>query len=307
MYQIGIDIGGTRIKIGLIKNNCIISKVIIESADHDNFQENLNKITETINSIKPNKILSKIGIAFPGIIDIHNKKVLSTPQKFEDAKTIDFVKWAKENWNAEINIDNDARSALIGEKYFGKVGDSNNFSIITLGTGIGTSTMIDGKVLYGKHFQAGCLGGHFTVNYNGNLCKCGNVGCAEAEASTVMLEDFAKKQEGFFTSQLANVEKIDFLNIIQGVKNKDVLAEKVLEHFINIWSFTAINMIHAYDPEIIILFGGIMKSSEFIIPKMQKIIDKHAWTPWGKVKLIKSGLGDDAGILGITSDYYDES
>ncbi|MBN2280268.1 MAG: ROK family protein [Candidatus Marinimicrobia bacterium] len=303
MINIGVDIGGTRTKIGLVQDGILVQKVIIESSDHDNFQKNLENIDQTIRQFSIAEI-GTVGFAFPGIVDMNSKKVLSTPQKYEDAVNIDLEAWTKERFKAKFVIDNDARAALIGEKFFGIAQSTDNFVIITLGTGLGTSVMINGKVLYGKHFQAGCLGGHMSVKYNGNPCKCGNIGCAESEASTLMLENYIKGNSSFQESKLSEVSVLDFYHLIQCVKEKDGLAQEILDHFIRVWSTLAINLIHAYDPDLIVFFGGIMKSHEFILPKMKEIIDQQAWTPWGKVKLAKSSLGDDAGMLGITSDFY---
>ena len=90
----------------------------------------------------------------------------------------------KQNWNVDFFIDNDARLAAVGEWKYGAGKDTDNLVVMTIGTGIGTSVIMNGKLLRGKHFQAGCLGGHFSVKYNGSMCTCGNSGCVEAYAST---------------------------------------------------------------------------------------------------------------------------
>src|SRR2546423_11552161 len=90
-----------------------------------------------------------------------------------------------------------------GKEKFGEGRGSNNVVVIIIGTGIGSSAIIEGRLLRGKHFQAGILGGHFTVQYNGNECTCGNIGCVEAQASTWNIRQMIKADPGFSKSSLA--------------------------------------------------------------------------------------------------------
>src|ERR1019366_9751574 len=98
---------------------------------------------------------------------------------------------------------------LVGEWKHGAGRSSDNVVMITLGTGIGTAAIIEGKLLRGAHGQAGVLGGHSTVCYGGRACSCGNVGCAEAEASTAFLAEIARTDADFTASQLAHEPVLD--------------------------------------------------------------------------------------------------
>src|SRR5690349_19458598 len=120
---------------------------------------------------------------------------------------------------------------------------------MTIGTGVGSSAVIEGKLLRGKHFQAGCLGGHFTINVKGQLCNCGNYGCVEVEASTWNIERIAKASGEFRESVLSKESKVDFESIFRCAAGNDSLAEKLRERCIDVWSACAVNLIHAYDPE----------------------------------------------------------
>jgi glucokinase len=171
--------------------------------------------------------------------------------------------------------------------------------MMTIGTGIGTSTIINGQLLRGKHFQAGCLGGHFTVNYEGATCTCGNIGCVEAQASTWNIEEKIKSSKDFYQSLLSAHNTHDFSILFQAAKQKDPLAKRIVDECLNIWSAGVINLIHAYDPEIIVLGGGILNSKEEILPRIQQRVDQYAWTPWGRVEIRPSQLMDRAGIMGV--------
>src|SRR5262249_54775897 len=124
-----------------------------------------------------------LAIGFPCIVNTSTNRVLSALKKYEDATDIDLSAWCRDRLGLDLRIENDARLALLGEHYAGAGRGENSLVMMTLGTGIGTAAIIENRLLRGPHFHAGCLGGHLTVNHHGRLCECGNIGCAESEAS----------------------------------------------------------------------------------------------------------------------------
>lgn len=196
---------------------------------------------------------------------------------------------------------NDARMALLGEWQHGAGKGCSDLVMVTLGTGIGSAVLIGGELLIGKHFQAGNLGGHFVVNHKGTVCTCGNVGCVEAEASTWRLPSLLEEHPNFYESSMRNEEVLDFRALFHHAGNNDRVAKEVLEHCLSAWAAGIISMIHAFDPELIILSGGIMKSAPVILPVLQEKVNKLAWTPWGKVKLVEARFPDSAALYG--ADY----
>jgi glucokinase len=173
--------------------------------------------------------------------------------------------------------------------------------MVTLGTGIGSAVLINGQLMKGKHFQAGNLGGHFVVNHRGTPCTCGNIGCVEAEASTWRLPSLLKEHPGFSASAIGMEEVLDFRALFHHAENHDRVANEVLDHCLSAWAAGIITMIHAFDPEIMLLSGGIMKSSAILLPALQKKVNQLAWTPWGKVKLVEARFPDSAALYG--ADY----
>jgi glucokinase len=169
--------------------------------------------------------------------------------------------------------------------------------MITLGTGIGTCAVIQGNVLRGQHGQAGCLGGHFTVRYGGRRCNCGNIGCAEAEASTVFLAQLAKADPAYSDSALAGEPTLDYAAVIRHAQTGDACAKALLDHSIQVWGSLAVSLIHAYDPERLVIGGGIMASRDILLPRLQDYVAQFAHTPWGKVNVVASELGDQAALL----------
>src|SRR5690606_31451871 len=154
-----------------------------------------------------------------------------------------------------------------------------------------------GKLMIGKHFQAGNLGGHFSVNSTGTVCACGNRGCVETEAATNALGRLAKIHPDYKSSALKDMDNIDFASIFQ-LSQMDKVAMDIRNHCMDIWSVAVVNYIHAYDPEAVIIVGGVMNSKETILPYIRKKVSELAWTPWGEVEILSSELNDIAGVHG---------
>ncbi|MBE9460871.1 ROK family protein [Dyadobacter subterraneus] len=301
-----IDLGGTQIKMGLVRGAEILSSTQIDSQAGNGLRERLPEIEKCLNQLLEKASLSAndiagLGMAIPGIIDSVDKKILTINDKYNDAPTIDLSEWAKKTWNLPLFLENDTRSALLGEWKFGKGKGYDNVVLMNLGTGIGTSAVIEGKILRGKHFQAGILGGHFMVNVKGDRCNCGNYGCAEAEASTWNLQKIVNSHPEFFDSLLFQQPQLDFKTIFRFAAAEDPLAVLVCNECLEIWSACAMNLIHAYDPEILIMGGGIMGSKEVILPYIQEKVNQNAWAIWGKVKVTEASLINTAALLGVGS------
>lgn len=188
--------------------------------------------------------------------------------------------------------------ALLGERYAGGGRGFANIAMITLGTGIGGAVMIEGALLRGKHSQAGNLGGHQPVLFNGRNCTCGGIGCAEAEAAGWSLPLVAKDWPGFRESSLAREPEVNFEALFRFSDAGDRVAREVRDRCLHIWAATAVGLVHAFDPEIVIFGGGVLKRADVILPYVQNYVTEHSWTPWGKVQVRAAELGNDAGILG---------
>ncbi|MBS1745893.1 MAG: ROK family protein [Bacteroidetes bacterium] len=298
-----MDIGGTKIKTGLVDHDKIICTAVIDAESSNGLKDKLKFIEQTVNELMLQNAVDKnkikgVGISMPGIVDSMQKRVLSIDNKFNDVVELDLNEWVKNTWHTKLEIENDARCALVGEWQYGKGKGYNDVVLMTIGTGVGSSAVIEGKVLRGKHFQAGCLGGHFTINIHGTACNCGNIGCVETEASTWNIENIARNNAGWSESNLALEKHVDFENIFRLAKAGDGLAKILRDRCVEVWSAAAVNLIHAYDPEVLIIGGGVMASADFIIPYIQQKTDAHAWTPWGKVKIAAAENINAAALLG---------
>lgn len=302
MITLAADFGGRRIKLGLVKDGRVIARHVLPANADQPLQARLAAVAGGLKTLCDSQDLTLsdcggVGFAYPSIIDTRHARIMDHFGKFGDASQLDLRGWAMGVLSLPLAIDNDARMALIGEWQYGAGRGCSNVVAITLGTGLGASAVIEGRVLRGVHGQAGILGGHLTLRYGGRECVCGNLGCAEAEASTWMLEQLSRERDDFANSPLSREPVLDYAAVFRHAAAGDACGKALRDHSLQIWSATAVNLIHAYDPEKLVLCGGIMASADVIVPAMQAYVERYAHTPWGRVEVVPSTLGDDAALL----------
>ena len=304
MKVLAVDLGGTHAMCGNVEDRTILACEALDVDSAQGLRSLLPRVVEKFKAIVQKQGLSfedfeGIAVGFPGLVDTRAGRVLSTNAKYEDAPTIDIAAWSLEVLGLRLRIENDARMALLGEFYAGAARGFTEVVMITLGTGIGGVAMIEGKLLRGKHSQAGCLGGHIPVLFTGTRrCTCGAIGCAEAEASGWSLPLILNEWPGASRSTLSKYHKVGFKELFEEAVAGDQVALAIRDRCLRVWCADAVGLVHAYDPEIIVIGGGVMKSGATIIPVIQSHVQKYAWTPWGTVQVRPAELGNNAALLG---------
>ncbi len=302
MPVLTIDLGGTSVKFGIVKNGSLIAASQMIAEPQGKLKANLEKANEGlqnllgIHHIQPSE-LEGIGISFPGIVDNVQHRVISRYVKYGDAAGFDFTAWAIKRWQLPLILENDARAALIGEWQYGAGKGYNNIGMITLGTGLGSAVLINGKLLRGQNFIAGNLWGHTSLNLDGETCNCGYIGCLETEASTWVLKEKFKSYAGYEQSSLFD-QNILFADVFKEAAKGDEIANEMMKRCLHAWGICAVNMVHAYDPQVLIFSGGVMEQASVILPYIQTMIAKYAWLP-DTVKVVKSGHPAYASLLGL--------
>lgn len=303
MKALAIDFGGTHATCGLVDNQRILGHETIDTDRAKSLIAVLPKIADTFRSLLKSakldfKDCAGIGVGMAALIDGRIGKVLATNDKYPDAMGFDLDRWSRESFGIPLRLENDARLALLGEMYAGAARGFSDVVMMTLGTGIGGVAMIEGKLLRGKHGQAGCLGGHIPALYNGRACTCGAIGCCEAEAAGWSLPFVVKEWPGISGSALSKYPDVGFKELFEEAQRGDKIAVAIRERCLRIWAVDAVGLVHSFDPEIIVIGGGVMKSADIIIPYVEEYVQKHAWTPWGKVRVRAAELGNNAALLG---------
>lgn len=294
---VGIDLGGTQIKAGVIENGRVTGRSSLFSGSAAGLRQGLAPLRELVNDLAGGRKIDAIGLAMPGIVDQRSRRLTAINGKWSDATEIDLTEWAAEGWDAPLVMDNDAVAALAGEWQFGAGMGADGVVMMTLGTGIGVAAVVDGRLLRGSHGQA-AIGGHITVMTGGRLCTCGNRGCAEAEASTFVLTELARSDPRFSSSALASAETIDYTQVFLH-SGTDPLCRDLRDRSLTVWSALAVSLIHAYDPEVLIIGGGVASAGAPLIGPIDEYVQRHAWSPWGSVQVRRGECGSDAALLGI--------
>lgn len=303
MKALAIDLGGSHATCALVEDGVVRASRTVAVDGAISLGRVLPLCVEAFHGLSEEcgvelSACEGLAFGFPGIVDAKRGRVLSTSKKYTDAPALDLTAWCQSALRLPLRLENDARLALLGERHAGAARGFDDVVMVTLGTGIGGAAMIGGQLLRGKHFQAGCLGGHFPVLFDGRKCSCGNLGCVEAEASTWSLPLICRDWPGFDESLLAQEETIDFARLFKLVEAEDCIATEIYQRCLKVWAAGATGLIHAYDPEVVVFGGGVMERQEFVLPFIESHVHEHAWTPWGKVKVCAAELGQDAPLVG---------
>lgn len=302
MTILACDLGGTRLKIGVVRDGLVLAQAVEPAHSERGLAPQLPVLKAAWLRLLGGLRLTPadctgVTVAFPSLVDNATGRILSAYGKYTDAVAIDLRAWARAELALPLVIENDARMALIGEWRAGAGRDCNDLVMMTLGTGLGTCAIMDGRAVRGRHGQAGVLGGHLSVRYGGRSCSCGNLGCAEAEASTAFLRQMAEGLPDWPRSSLRESVTLGYAEVFAHAAAGDVGAVALRNHSLLVWSTLAVNLIHSYDPERLILGGGIMASGDVILPAVASYVERYAHTPWGKVTVVASSLGDTAALL----------
>jgi len=302
-YVIGIDLGGTTINsaLGDLEGNIICTRSILtnkqKGVQHikDNILNSIQYLIEK-SAVSEDEILS-IGIGAPGPLDIAKGEIIWTPNL--PFKNFNIVNHIKDRFNVPVYIDNDANVAAVGEFVFGAGQDINNMIYITLSTGIGGGAILNGKVYRGSSGNALEIG-HMIIDKKGPLCNCGNYGCIEAISSgTAIVKKVKHLLEKGVYSSLKKYDNITCKEVFEEYKNKDKLCEHIIDEAIEYLGICIANVINCFDPEIIVIGGGISKVGETLFNKLNKVIEKKTFdNMYRNTKVVPAKLGSHSGVIG---------
>lgn len=306
--NIGVDIGGTSIKIGLVNSKMEILKkteIPTESEKGYEYIQNriINAIEELIGSTYQN--ITNIGIGVPGIGDNNFDYVYYCVNL--GWKNVPIGKDLKSYFSIPVYIENDATCAVIAERELGVANGAQNIIMITLGTGVGGGIIINGKIFKGSH-GVGSEIGHMIIGNNFYDCSCGLNGCFETFVSATAIIKYTKKllEETKNNSILMNnidnnlnklTAKIIFDSAIEG----DDIAKEAVNRFVKYLSLGIANLTNILDPDLFVIGGGISKVGDYLIKKIEKKYLQyvlHNYTKMPDIKIAK--MGNDAGIIGAS-------
>ncbi|MCI9111336.1 MAG: ROK family protein [Eubacterium sp.] len=308
MYNIGIDLGGTNIVASVVNEDYRILGTgktptsTPRSADEifDDIaamcREAMDKAGVTINDI------SSIGMGTPGTVNGEGVIEFANNLGFNNVPARDMLK--ERLGDLPVFIANDANCAALGEAYAGCGNGSKNFVAVTLGTGVGSGIIVDGKIVTGVNFAGGECG-HMVIMVDGEACTCGRRGCWEAYASATALirqtKEAMEKYPDSVMHELAKAEgKVSGRTAFDAMRKGDIAGIEVVDNYIKYVACGLIDIVNALQPEIICVGGGICNEGDTLMTPLKRFVQAERYSIHSKIqtKIMKAELGNDAGVIG---------
>lgn len=305
---VGVDIGGTNTVVAItdFSNSIIFQnefRTEPEKGVDDFFIRLAGIIKSEYSKIKHKYSISGIGLAAPSANYL--KGTIESPANLKWGN-VNLVEMMKKHFDFPISILNDANAAAIGEHNFGTARGMKNFIVLTLGTGLGSGIYVDGNLLLGENGLAGELG-HTTVEPGGRGCTCGRKGCLETyvSASGLKRSVFQFLSNANEQSELRNFSfnELTGAKITELARKQDPIALKAFNYTGEVLARALSNIVTYFNPEAIILFGGLADSDELLLTPLNFYFEKYLLNIYkGRIKILKSELqhGKSA-VLGACS------
>lgn len=314
-YMIGIDLGGTNIKAGIFDTEFkAIKEISIPTEAAQGSSHVLKRIREAVRLMTeeaniPLSAVDGMGIGVPGLLDPVTGVSFFSPN-FPGWEHVEVVQEMEQHYDFPVFIDNDVRVNLYGEWLQGAGKGYNHLVLITLGTGLGSGIVNDGKVIYGTSYSAGEIG-HMNMYRNGRPCRCGSSGCLGRYVSAVgMVNTFKEKLNEGRTSVVQKwtkdkEEEITAFMISEAYDHGDALAIEVMEETATILGFGLANVVNLLNPDLIIVGGGMAAAGDKLLNPVRETVNQHALKLSGsKCKIVQAELGSRAGTVGAASYAY---
>ena len=308
--RIGIDVGGTNVKIALVDGDGkIIYSNSVPTYAQMGYEYTVNNIKQAIKDLMKEtnteaKDIQGIGFDFPGQVDCKTGVVKNAPN-IPGWVNVPIAQMIEDEFHIPTRIDNDVRCAALGELKFGAGRGCENFVCITVGTGIGSGLVINGKVVRGAANAAGEIGHIKLQMEDGPLCGCGDSGCLEAFASgpsiVAMAQEYLKGGKSAKFRELAGDGEITPYIVAKAAEAGDPVARRIFEkmgYYIGMGLTSVINLLN---PEKIIIGGGVAECGELLLDPIRRTINERAMKVQREaVEIVPAELGNSAGVIGAS-------
>lgn len=308
MYYIGIDIGGTNIACGIVGEDCrIIASAKVKTNAPRPYEEILGAIKEAVRAacgqagIAPSDA-ECIGIGCPGTCNRDSGTV-------EYSNNLGFVnapvgRDVEEEFGLRTYLDNDANAAAFGEFVAGAAKGSRNAVVITLGTGVGSGIIIDGRIYGGSNFAGGEIG-HTVIVADGLPCTCGRKGCFEAYSSATglirMTSEAAALNPSSLTARLIEEDgRVSARTAYKAMKQGCETGKAITERYVKYLACGIANTINIFQPDILCIGGGVCNEGDtLLIPLKERVAEQiYSKNSAKNTEIVICSLGNEAGIIG---------
>ena len=308
MIRIGVDVGGTGIQFGAVDENMkIIAEKSIPTVTSVSFCEQVSRIAAGAVSTAAAAgatlaDIESVGIGIPGIANRHSGEIVKCTNMgwYHVPFREEFLK----HFDIPVYIDNDANVAALAESVAGVSAGTSSSVFITIGTGIGSGIILNGRIWSGFHGIGGELG-HVIFGLGGVPCTCGNRGCLERYCSATALirmarEALADQPNSVILDSVDNdITKINARTVIDAARMQDPVAISVYDHWVDCLAQAIASVVNLVDPEVIVLGGGVSKAGDFLLDPLHKKYSEYVLyedQPQPEIKI--ASLGPEAGIIG---------
>ncbi len=305
---VGVDLGGTTVRAGVLDASqaqmLTTRQAPIQASQGP--EAGLDRIISLIEQTLVESGHSQIdglGIGCTGPLD-PRRGLIQNPYTLPGWDNFDICTPLRQHFDTKVVLENDADTAALGEYWQGAGQGVRRLYAVTVGTGIGTAFILDGAIyrgLDGFHPE----GGHLAIDPNGPLCYCGSHGCWESLASgpaiARMAQERLQQAPDSLMIELAggDVANLETRLVAEAAQRGDILAKEIMEKAAEYFSLGLMNVIALFVPEMIVLSGGVMKSSSFFMPAIQKALEVHGhMIPSRQVRVLPARLGYLAGVYG---------
>lgn len=308
-YAIGVDLGGTTVKAGIVTNDGTILDQLSIPTDADQGPERVTQqIIKAIKEISlkgDGKEIIGIGVASPGMVGLDGNTVEAPPnfKRWDSFPLRDAVTDGLVN-SAPVKVENDANAAALAELKFGAGRGEDNFLFVIWGTGVGGGIIIDGEIYHGRYGGAGEFG-HTSIDYNGPVCNCGNIGCIESFIGQRYLSSRAaavleKRRESIVWNLVdGDSSRIEPKVLYDAAMEGDVAATEIMTEAGELLGAAISSFMNVMNFDLAIVGGGVSYAGDLVFKPMNRRIKKNVLTPLRPVaRAIPAQLGNKAGILG---------
>ena len=307
-YRIGIDIGGTNVKAGVVSAQYeIVGTASVPTRADRPTEDVVDTIAQaareavTAAGLTMEEIVS-VGAGCPGTCNLDNGEVEYANNLHFDH--VPLCAMLRERLGKPVYIQNDANAAVLGEALAGAARGKKDCVVITLGTGVGGGVMIDGKIFCGANF-AGAELGHSIIEMDGEPCTCGRKGCWEAYASvTALVRQTRRAMEQHPESRMwelaPTLEKAGGRTAFDAMRLGDPVATQVVEQYLRYVAHGLVDIINIFQPEVLCIGGAISKEGETLLAPLRDYAARERYSKYAakQTEIVRAQLGNDAGIIG---------
>ncbi len=308
-YAVGVDLGGTFVKMGLVdERGRIVRRHAFATADHPGKGRLIAAVTGGIEKLltgarRKRARVTGIGVGVPGLVDSRRgiaRQLVNVP----GWKNVPLKRLLEKKIHLAVFIDNDVNLMALGEFTFGAGKGTKNLLCLTLGTGVGGGLIIDGEIYRGSHLAAGEIG-HVPVSVTGPRCGCGGRGCLEAYVGNrYLVRQAARALASGRKSKITKMAGGDWRKITPEILSRaaragDTLAREIWEAAGTRIGVVLVGMLNVFDPEMIVIGGGISRAGRILFSPLNAAVKaRTSRFPSGWFKIVPARLGDDAGVIG---------